>query len=43
MFLYFFHNSGPNLTKFLPQDHTHFVFFAGFQGVMLEDSVNINN
>ena len=38
-----FYNIGPNLAQILPQDHTHFDFFAGFQWYMLEDSININN
>ena len=42
-FFYFFHNTGLNLGKILPQDHTHFVFFAGFQWNKLGDSININN
>ena len=43
VFFYFFHNTGLNLGKILPQDHTHFVFFAGFQWNKLGDSININN
>ena len=27
VFLYNFHNVGPNLAKILPQNHTHFNFF----------------
>ena len=42
-FFYFFHNIGPNLGQILPQDHTHFDFFAGFQWNMLGDSIKINN
>ena len=41
--LLFFHNIGPNLAQILPQDHTQFDFFAGFQWNMLGDSININN
>ena len=42
-FLYFFHNLGPNLAQILPQDNTHFIFFAGFQRNILRDLININN
>ena len=42
-FFTFFHNIGSNLAQILPQDLTHFDFFAGFQWNMLRDSININN
>ena len=41
--LLFFHNTRPNLAQILPQDHIHFVCFAGFQWNMLGDLININN
>ena len=33
----------PDLAQILPQDHTHFEFFASFQWSMLGDSISINN
>ena len=41
--LLFLHNIRPNLPQILSKDHTHFVFFAGFQWNMLGDSINTNN
>ena len=41
--LCYFHNLGPNLAQILPQDHTHYNVFAGFQRNMLRDLININN
>ena len=38
-----FHNIGPNFAKILPQDHTHFDFFAGLEYSVLGDSIKINN
>ena len=43
LFLYYFHNIGHNLAQILPQDHTWFDFFAGFQWSMLGNSINIKN
>ena len=40
---YFFRNIGPNLAQFLPQNHTHFFFFASSQWNMLKALININN
>ena len=40
--LLFFHNIGPNLAQFMPQDHTHIGLSAGFQGIMLKDSINFS-
>ena len=36
-----FHNIGHNLAQILPQDHTQFDFFAGFQWNMLRNSITI--
>ena len=41
--IFFFHNIGHNLAQILPQDHTQFDFFAGFQRSMLGNSVNVKN
>ena len=38
-----FHNIGPNFAQILPQDHTHFDFFAGLEYNVLGDSIKINN
>ena len=43
MFLYFFHDIGPNFAEILPQDLSHFDIFSGFQLNMSRDSINFNN
>ena len=42
-FFTFFYNIGHNLAQILPQNHTRFDFFPGFQWSMLANSINIKN